>query len=180
MASARGVFTAALVAAFLGPGTAAADLYRCPGPDGSTVFTDNPNACSHAVTHEPSGALQRVPGTTPSRAGAAAPAPDRAELAREAEADTVRAWREKKRRSEEELRGLDAQREQLLEYVTWCNRGGELIRRDASGLNRKVSCGRVRDELEALESRRAEVQAYLDEGLEEECRRAGCLPGWIR
>ncbi len=170
----------ALAAATLLPLAAAAELYRCPGPDGSTVYTDNPNACPDAVAHKPSGALQRIPHAPPPRAAAPAPTTARAAMEQQAEADTARVWREKKQRHQEELRGLDRQREHLREYVTWCNRGGELITRDTSGLNRQVSCGSVRDELEAVEARRAELQAYLDEGLEEECRLAGCLPGWIR
>ena len=32
----------------------------------------------------------------------------------------------------------------------------------------------------ATERRLAELDAYLEQGLAEECRRAGCLPGWIR
>ncbi len=171
---------AALAAAALLPLAAAAELYRCPGPDGSTVYTDNPNACPNAVAHTLSGALQRIQNAPSSRAAPPAPTPSRSAMEQQAEADTARVWREKKQLHQEELRDLDRQREHLLEYVTWCNRGGELITRDAAGLNRKVSCGSVRGELDAVETRRAEVQAYLDEGLEEECRLAGCLPGWIR
>ena len=180
MARALGVLTAVLAAGVVLPGAAAAGLYRCPRPDGSVVYTDNPGSCPNAQSHEPSGAVQRIQGAPPSRAAARAPAPDQAALQQQAEADNARAWRQKKLQSEQELRGLDQQRENLLQYVTWCNRGGELIQRDASGLNRKVSCGSVRGELEAVDARRAELRAYLDEGLEEECRRAGCLPGWIR
>jgi hypothetical protein len=178
MARALGVLMAGLAAGVLLPDTGTAGLYRCSRPDGSVVYTDNPGSCPNAQSHESSGAVQRIQEAPPS--SAAAGAPDQAALRQQAEADAARAWRQKKLRNEEELRALDRQRERLLEYVTWCNRGGELIQRDASGLKRKVSCGSVRGELEALEARRAEVQAYLAEGLEEECRRAGCLPGWIR
>jgi hypothetical protein len=38
----------------------------------------------------------------------------------------------------------------------------------------------VRRDYASLEKQQEETRAYLDEGLEEECRRAGCLPGWIR
>lgn len=180
MARALGVLTAALAAGVLLPDAAAADLYRCQRGDGSAVYTDNPGSCPNAQTHTPSGALQRVESAPSSRPAGRAPGPDRAVLEQHAAADTARAWRQKKLRKEEELRAVDQQRQDLQEYVTWCNRGGDLVQRDASGLKRKVSCDSVRDELESLEAQRSELQAYLEEGLEEECRRAGCLPGWIR
>jgi hypothetical protein len=157
-----------------------ADLYRCPGADGGTVFTDNPGACPGAREHQPSAVIQKVPSAPPARAARRPATAGRAAMQQQAEADRARAWRQKKTQKEQELRALTSRRDDLLEYVSWCNRGGELIRRDPSGLNRKVSCGQVRGELGSLETQMATVQAYLDEGLEEECRRAGCLPGWIR
>ena len=170
-----------LIAALFAPDASRADLYRCPKPGGGAVFTDNPNACPGARQHQPSAVVQKIPTAVPSaRAASRAPAPGRAALRRQAEADMARAWRQKKTEKERELRHLDSRRDKLLEAVTWCNRGGELLQRDASGLNRKVSCKGVRGDLAALETRMASIQSYLDEGLEEECRRAGCLPGWIR
>ena len=157
-----------------------ADLYRCPAPDGGSVFTDNPNACPGARAHQPTAVIQKIPTAPPPRAASRAPAPNRAAMQQQAEADMARAWRQKKTQKEQALRAISSRRDHLLEAVTWCNRGGELLRRDASGLNRKVSCKRVRGDLAALETEVASVKAYLDEGLEEECRRAGCLPGWIR
>jgi hypothetical protein len=43
-----------------------------------------------------------------------------------------------------------------------------------------VSCEELEAEQQAVRSDEKRLEAYLDEGLEEECRRAGCLPGWIR
>ena len=37
-----------------------------------------------------------------------------------------------------------------------------------------------KDRLAELDREEAELRAYLDGGLEEECRQAGCQPGWIR
>lgn len=177
----RRVPALAFAGALLLAAEAGAGLYRCPAPGGGTVFTDNPNACPGAGEHEPAGAIQKVPSASvPPGPASRAPAPGRAEMQQQAEADMASAWRQRRTRTEEELRALGARREHLLEAIGWCNRGGELLKRDSSGLNRKVSCGTVRSELAALEAQRASAQAYLDEGLEEECRRAGCLPGWIR
>ena len=80
----------------------------------------------------------------------------------------------------EQIGILEKRKERLRRYVTWCNRGGELVGRDDAGLKHNVSCSGVRRELESLQADLASARAYLEDGLEEECRRAGCLPGWIR
>ncbi len=159
---------------------ATADLYRCKGPDGRTVFSDNPAACPGATPHQPRGRVQSVPSAARPTAVDRAASQQKAALRQEAERDQATYWGEKRRRSEEQLRALESEHASLREYVTWCNRGGELVKRDASGLKSRVSCSSVRGEFEALEGRIASLRAYLDEGLAEECRRAGCLPGWIR
>jgi hypothetical protein len=33
---------------------------------------------------------------------------------------------------------------------------------------------------ERLEGEQSAAEEYLREGLEDECRQAGCLPGWLR
>lgn len=173
-----GLAAAALLLALGLPGSAAAELYRCEGPDGQVQFSDNPGACPRAAAHEPGDRIQRVPSAPPP----AAPRGDAGQrvLHEQAEADRERSWREKKRRAQHELAELERRRERVRELVVWCNRGGELYRRDDAGLKRKVSCGSVHEDLASLEEGIAHLSAYLEEGLEEECRRAGCLPGWIR
>ena len=55
-----------------------------------------------------------------------------------------------------------------------------LILTDDAGIRQNVPCDDLRRELAELERERAELRAYLEGGLAEECRRAGCLPGWLR
>ena len=116
----------------------------------------------------------------------AAPEPSRHERSQrrrrvaEAEAAEAARWKQKKLEKEQELEQVVARREQLRELVSHCNRGGQAITLDDAGIKRRLSCTVVREEFSSLDTREASVRSYLDEGLKEECRRAGCLPGWIR
>ncbi len=62
----------------------------------------------------------------------------------------------------------------------------QAIREVADGLTQACrfqggdECQDLHARLERLETREQELVEYLDEGLAEQCRRAGCLPGWIR
>ena len=49
-----------------------------------------------------------------------------------------------------------------------------------TGIRSSYKCRDVDNEYEQVKARLAGLRLYLDDGLEEECRRAGCLPGWIR
>ena len=42
------------------------------------------------------------------------------------------------------------------------------------------SCDEAHESYERATERRKELKRYLAGGLEDECRRAGCLPGWVR
>ncbi len=53
-----GLVLALVVLALTGP--AAAQTYRCPGPDGAMRFTDDPSACPGAKPYEIRGAIQRA------------------------------------------------------------------------------------------------------------------------
>ncbi len=64
--------------------------------------------------------------------------------------------------------------------VAWCNRGGELYVTQETGIRKGVKCGDAKRQFAASTTRTRELERYLREGLEEECRRAGCLPGWLR
>lgn len=157
-----------------------ADLYRCEGADGRVTYTDNAAACPQARKHETTGAVQTVPSAPPPVARPASRAAQQGSLTREAEAAAEESWRSRKMQAQEQLEAVEQRRERLREAVGWCNRGGELWKKDEAGIKHGVSCDAVRREFEAIEPRIAELRAYLDGGLEEECRRAGCLPGWIR
>ena len=65
--------------------------------------------------------------------------------------------------------------------VKACNRGAELYVEDGStGIRDGYSCNRVKEERGEVAASVTQTEYFLAEGLEEECRRAGCLPGWIR
>ena len=169
----------AAAAALVAADPASAKLYRCEMPGGGTVYTDNPSTCPGSEPHEPRGAVQAVTTSTaaPPRAQpATAPA---ALEERAAEAAEAR-WRTKKSRTQAELQAVEQEREKLRSLVTHCNRGGEIVRRDEAALKHQVSCDDARQAFAALETRSQELTSYLDGGIQEECRRAGCLPGWLR
>lgn len=161
---------------------AEAELLRCKDAHGKTIYTDKPELCPGAKPFEPKGEIQAAPPrTAPASRG-----PSALERARErqraydAEAGEAKRWQRKKQESEQELARIRERREELAEFVTWCNRGNQVITRDKAGIKRTMSCKNIRKQYEDLDGDEARVQAYLDEGLAEECRRSGCLPGWIR
>jgi hypothetical protein len=162
-----------------------AELLRCKGPDGRMIYTDNKVLCPGAKHVEPRGEVHRAKGPD---APAASRSPlgdrrDRAESRRraaEAEAGEARRWRRKREEGEEALRTIAGRRVELKEVVTWCNRGGSIVARDDAGIKQNVPCRQIRTEYTALDDEEAKIRAYLERGLAEECRRAGCLPGWIR
>jgi hypothetical protein len=165
---------------------AQAELLRCKGPDGRMIYTDDKSRCPGADPFEPSGEVQRAEEPESSGAASRAPLDDRVERARarrraaEAEQGEARRWRQKREEAEQQLEHLARRRLELDEFVTWCNRGGSVVTRDVAGIKRNVPCRTIRAEFEELDTKEAKVRAYLESGLAEECRRAGCLPGWIR
>ena len=174
----------ALLAAFALAGTpAAADIYRCTGPDGKTLFTSDQAACPGAVRHDPSRDVQRMqpepgpsaeePGAPGARDPGAAPAP-------ESEDAQAAMWRRKRSEAEAELQEIERGYDELEEIITWCNRGGDLVVEDHVGVREDYSCDEARESYERAASRRKELKHYLAGGLEDECRQAGCLPGWVR
>ena len=163
---------------WLAPFAASAELYKCQGADGKTLFTSDRSQCPGASAHEPSGNIQR------SQSGpAAASAPLSARPARAHATDDeaeAQAWRAKRRGAESALRQTEAQLETLREVAGWCNRGHEVWAEDRDGLRHGVDCEEVDAQESAVRREQKRLKAYLAEGLEEECRRAGCLPGWLR
>jgi len=159
-----------------------ADLYRCIGPDGGLVFTDNESICPGAATYEPSGALQTHRSEAPPSHAADSPwVKRRPNLSPANEQTAMRHhWQEKKIVKERELRVLEERSEYLSRFVTGCNRGAVVVGRDETGIKRTVSCDKIRAEYQQNLERQQPIREYLDSGLQRECRRAGCLPGWIR
>ncbi len=160
---------------------AAAEIYRCTGPDGQVRFTGDASQCPGAKKHEPKKKIQSV---APAARLEPAPRPAVAEpRARRQtindEADAAR-WRTKKQRAEQQLAQLDQQLPTLRKVAGWCNRGDGVYTTDDLGRRRTIECSDVQEEYGRLQEAHAELSQYLAEGLEEECRRAGCLPGWIR
>ena len=178
MTKGNGIRTLWLLAALAAAPQALAELYRCEGSDGVVVFTDQEGSCPGALAHEPSGSIQ----TLSPAIGASAPA--KVERGRTKRSAVGRAqkgvWREKKLKAEESLEALTAKRNDLDRFITHCNRNRKILQEGASGLLSKVSCKNIREEYEEVKARQADARAYLSGTLEEECRRAGCLPGWIR
>ena len=171
---------AALLAFELPAGPAAAEVYRCQRADGSVFFSDSKSACPGAREHELRDSVQHVAPAArrPRRSPRASAGP--AALERAADRSEAARWRAKKRAKEQELSQLTQQREKLLPFLTHCNKGRSLFTVQENGLKRAVSCKEVRSRLAEAERREGEVRRYLEVTLEEECRRAGCLPGWIR
>ncbi|MEN8162353.1 MAG: hypothetical protein ABFS41_19940, partial [Myxococcota bacterium] len=60
------------------------------------------------------------------------------------------------------------------------NRGHEVWATDRDGLKRGVDCNDAKRQEAQLRRATQQLEHYLAEGLEDECRRSGCLPGWIR
>ena len=167
----------ALVSLTVAP-PAQAEIYKCVGSDGKTLFTSDASQCPGTRRHEPTGEIQKVPTPSPP-AGRAVPAGSRGgNLAPSGGGEAL--WRGKKLRAEAELRDLGHRIEYVRQAVKWCNRGHSLYAQDEAGLRHEYDCDEVDNEFEQLEARQTGLRLYLAEGLEEECRRAGCLPGWIR
>jgi hypothetical protein len=166
------------LAGALATAAARADLLRCTGPDGRTIFTDDKSACPEASPYQPQGQVQSVePGHAPETRASREALSERAEDAQAGEAER---WRQRKATKEQELRQVVAQREQLAGYVAFCNRGNNVFTRDQAGIRSRVPCSELSKDLAALDAREAGIREYLAHGLADECRRAGCLPGWIR
>lgn len=166
---------------------AEADLLRCMGPDGKWIYTDNKALCPEAKPFEPKGEIQST-RPAPEQAPAAAPENSvkdrlrRAEARRraaEAEEAEAQSWRDKKSQIEQTLERIQDRRTYLEKFVTLCNRGGLVFARDDAGIKRTVKCSSIKSQYANLEGEEAKARKDL-ERLPEECRRAGCLPGWLR
>lgn len=163
---------------------AAAGIYECVRRDGRVTYTGSPAACNGTVRHhaagsEPAGDAEAAP--SPAAPAPAVPA-GRAmrQTAAAAEEAEAAAWRRRRQEAEAARSALRDRERGLAELVSRCNRGSELYVEDALGMRRTVSCQDAHEEHRAAQARLAEVERFLESGLADECRRAGCLPGWIR
>jgi len=173
----RALLLAACV--LIGAGPARAELYKCQGADGKTLFTSDRSQCPGAAAHQPGGEIQRTQPTGPAHAPTQLRPPRPAALSPDDEAE-AQVWRAKRVEAEA---ALDQTRSRLAvtrQIAGWCNRGQEVFAEDQDGLRHGVSCKEVDATELTLRREQKRLEAYLDEGLEEECRRAGCLPGWLR
>jgi hypothetical protein len=171
------------LATALAAGRARADLLRCTGPDGRTIYTDDKSLCPDSARYEPSGAVHSVdsaaPGPEPEADTRKARAARRVQV-QDARAGEARRWRDRKQAKEEELRQVVAERDALKGWVAFCNHGNIVFTRDEAGIKERVHCSELSGRLAALDARAAGIRDYLENELPEECRRSGCLPGWIR
>jgi hypothetical protein len=165
---------------------AQAEIFKCVGPNGDVRFTSDASQCPNAAPHAPKpGALQRVEKGPPPLASARPGAPTSARRLSPASHDMSAAaeatWRQKKEEAERNVRTLEAQHERVLAAVRWCNKGHGVTTEDPrTGIRTPISCSQIDAERAQIEGDLERAHVYLETGLEEECRAAGCLPGWLR
>ena len=160
-------------------GAARADLYKCQGADGKTLFTSDRSQCPGAEAHQPSGHLQRAHSSSAPPAPAPPPSTHPASSAADDEAE-AQAWRARRANAQSALKQTESQLDTLREVAGWCNRGHDIYAEDQDGLRHGVDCEDIDANERALRREQKRLEDYLAGGLEEECRRSGCLPGWIR
>jgi hypothetical protein len=169
----------AAAAAILLAGPVSAGIYKCPGPDGKIVFTSDPTACPGAKPHVLKKQVQNVleDHNARSRQRSTRPAARRS-LAR---GDGIeKMWRRKRPTGERDLAQAERRLARMRNVIKACNRGGEWYRTDESGIRSHIPCSELQSKMANAQKKRDDLVSYLDEGLEDECRRAGCQPGWIR
>lgn len=157
---------------------AGAGIYECVGPDGKTVFTSDANACPGTKPH----VLQKQLQTVVEGQGARSHQSSRPAARRSGGSNDgiERMWRSKRPAAERELRQAEEHLRQMLSVVKSCNRGGEWYQTGESGIRQHIPCEELRDRLQEAQQKRDDLVEYLADGLEDECRRAGCQPGWVR
>jgi len=181
LAMLRSALLGSLGAVALLAAPAAAEIYKCVGTDGKTTFTSRPDSCPGATPHQLKGRVQTVPSSDARRLArppARAVRPPAASAGQQ-QADAAR-WRAKRTKAEQEKAQVDSNLESYRRIVTGCNRGATYTIKDDTGIMREFSCDEARGTYERMQQRQAELDGYLTGGLADECRRAGCLPGWIR
>jgi hypothetical protein len=166
-------------------GSAHAEIFKCVGPNGDVRFTSSAAQCPNAQPHKPSdSAVQRVakdqplatarPGAVPARRRSPASGPPDS-------SGSEALWRNKRAEATQHLHEIEAQLAHIQKAVRWCNDGNLLwVEDNRTGIRKDVPCSEIDATKLLLEDEKQRTERYLAEGLEEECRRAGCLPGWLR
>lgn len=170
-----------MLAFWLVAGSADAEIYKCVGPDGKTFFTSDRTACKGAQPHVLKKKVQNVldDRSSPVRRNGGPPARPAPRAA--SPGDGLESmWRRKRPAAEEELRQLGQQLQNMNSVIRSCNRGGEWYQTEESGIRKHIPCEELRERQAKLGQRQADLTEYLKNGLEDECRRAGCQPGWVR
>jgi hypothetical protein len=177
MAALRSSLTAAAALLIAAPGFAG-DIFRCELADGRILFTHDRSACPDAKLEEGRSEVQRYaapPAPAPSPQHPAAPGSN-------TDSDAIRAasWQNKRSSTERKLEKLRTELAETAEVAEMCRAHYVFQRDPLTGIKERVNCSELREEMKSLRDQIAEAEMYLEEGLEEECRKAGCLPGWIR
>ena len=165
------------------PGAASAELYRCTDAAGRVSYTGDPHDCrGRAERHETRREIQGSDNPTAPAAPASRARRPRPSLSGGGSADEAAAamWKGKRTQAETQLRRIEASLPRWERLQTHCNRGADAWYTDEAGIKHSVTCEQIADRIERAGAERSRLRAYLGGGLEDECRRAGCLPGWIR
>ncbi len=153
----------------------AGGIYKCTGPDGSTRYTSDRSHCPNAEKQVLKKEVQRIGSDRARRRPAPRPASVRGG------GDGLEAmWKRKRPQAERDLRQAEKELTRMRNVIKSCNRGGEWYRTDESGIRQHIPCDELRKKLAEAQQRHDQLVHYLAEGLEDECRRASCQPGWVR
>ncbi len=165
---------------------AGAEIYKCKGPDGNVLFTGDASQCPGQAAHKSKGQIQSMgstntdaPAALEDRPRSAAP-PRRRIYDNTADEAQAAVWKARKQEARSQLAAVSKRLPGVRKAAGWCNRGDNVYATDDLGIRRDIPCKSINDDVKKLEKAQAELTYYLEEGLEEECRKAGCLPGWIR
>ena len=161
--------------AFAAPSSA--ELFQCTGPDGETIFTDQRGVCPNEKSFEPDAVVHKATDTTKGRA---ARARHRQWVEERAAESGEQVWKQKKADAQARIDQIQERREKMKPYVSHCNRGGYVTTRDDAGIEEVVNCSKLRHDFAKLDELEQDATNYLTNVLPEECRKAGCLPGWLR
>jgi hypothetical protein len=172
----------------LAPSAVGAEIFKCKGADGKAIYTSDPTVCPGTRPHELKTEMQTVvPSSRAGRSSAGRTASEK-EAVGEAEKGAaggipdglMEMWRRKRPEARAKLAELKSHAEYLHAVAGGCNRGATWYAKDEAGLKHYVSCDELKSRGLKVDREIAKLEAYLAGGLEDECRRAGCLPGWIR
>ena len=156
---------------------AEAGIYKCTGPDGKTRYTSDRSQCRNAEPQILKRKLQNVLDHGAARSRASRPAAQRHGAA----GDGLESmWRAKRSTAERRLEEAEHRTSEMRKVIRSCNRGGEWYKTQESGIRKHIPCSELREKLAEAQQKRDDLVQYLADGLEDECRRAGCRPGWVR